>query len=188
MKNAHTRRRREQANARLRRLVAIDPLTGVYNRTGLEQEVLGDHGRSTVHVRAFNVDGFKTLNDTYGHVFGDEVLIHLARTLAAAVAADTAATAAGLGPPVVGRTGGDRFVVIEADPPSPTLADRLRRAVLAFPVGVSVSVGESTGPLADTTGMWSLIAQAEAALVRPVPPRRTGPGGVATGTVPPRLG
>ncbi|MEO5833068.1 MAG: diguanylate cyclase [Nakamurella sp.] len=180
------RQRREEANRRLRRLVAIDPLTGVFNRVGLEHEVLRDLGGETVRVQAYNIDGFKALNDTYGHVFGDEVLAHLASTLAGTVAATLAASApvAGWRPPLVGRTGGDRFIVIDRDPATPALTDRLRRAVRAFPVEVSVSVGEAVGPVDDAAGVWALIARAEAALVRPTAPRRSGPGGVATGTGP----
>lgn len=185
------RQRREEANARLRRLVAIDPLTGVYNRTGMEHAVLRDLGGHPVRVYAFNIDGFKALNDTYGHVFGDEVLAHLAHTLASTVAATVGVSmpVAGRRAPVVGRTGGDRFVVVDREPPVPTLVDRLCRAIQTFPAGISVSMGQAAGTAVDGAELWLLIARAEAALVRPTPAatpatRRPGTGGMATGAGP----
>ncbi len=169
------RQRRERASAQLRRLVAIDPLTGVYNRTGLQHEVLRDTG-DVLHVQAFNIRGFKWLNDTYGHVFGDEVLVQLANTLAGALTTPGGDTPAGPEAPMVGRTGGDRFVVIDRHPPSPALTDRLHRAVGSFPAAVSVSMGAADGPVHDVADLWSLIGRAEAAVSSSARPARTAPG------------
>ncbi len=176
------RQRRERANTRLRRLVSIDPLTGVHNRPGLAHGALGGAG-DEVRVLAFNVVGFKLLNDTYGHVFGDAVLVQVARTLATAVAATALPAAAGAGfrVPVVGRTGGDRFVVAAPEPIDPALRDRILRNLQAFPAEVVVATGEACGVAGTAAELWALIAAAEAALVRPTPSRRPGSGGVTTG-------
>jgi diguanylate cyclase (GGDEF)-like protein len=176
------RQGRERANNRLRGLISVDPLTGVHNRGGLEHGVLnGDD--VDVQVLTFDVVGFKAHNDTYGHVFGDEVLVHLARALATAVAEATAPTTAGRRGrvPVVGRTGGDHFVVVAPEPVDPVLPDRIGRMLQTFPPQVVVATGGAGGRVRTAADLWSLIAAAEATSVRPAAVRRPGPGGIAAG-------
>ena len=71
---------------RLRRLSTLDALTGALNRAGLEIQgkrvgLRAQRGRRSLAVIMIDVDFFKTINDTYGHPVGDEVLRHLARIL-----------------------------------------------------------------------------------------------------------
>ncbi|WP_111766880.1 GGDEF domain-containing protein [Nakamurella deserti] len=178
------RQRRERANTRLRRLASIDPLTGVLNRTGLEHHVIRGTTGGDVRILTFDVVGFKSLNDTYGHVFGDEVLVHVARALTTAVATTLPADrTGGTAPPdpVVGRTGGDRFVVAGPEPLDPALPGRIARTLQTFPAEVAVATGEAVGPVRDAAGFWALIATAETTMVRPAVSRRPGTGGITTG-------
>ena len=91
--------------SRLRDLAASDPLTGIANRRffdeTLEQAVAG-HG--VVGVALIDMDGFKQINDTHGHLVGDQTLIATAERVTAAVGS------AG----VVARFGGDEIVVLLA--------------------------------------------------------------------------
>jgi diguanylate cyclase (GGDEF)-like protein len=87
--------RRNLAEAALR-----DPLTGLYNRTGLDQAMglLGVPGGALVYL---DLDHFKALNDQLGHPAGDSALVHLARLLTQAVRAQD----------TVARIGGEEFAI-----------------------------------------------------------------------------
>jgi diguanylate cyclase (GGDEF)-like protein/PAS domain S-box-containing protein len=104
----------------LRRRAEHDELTGLLNRRGLEDRI-ADHleaGRDPVVV-LIDLDGFKEINDRFGHDAGDEVLGVLGRRLAAR-----------LPPPVaVARWGGDEFVAVAPQRPD---------AVTADPAGIDV--------------------------------------------------
>jgi len=91
----------------LERMAITDELTGLLNRRGFEAEF----GQALALARRYNepgvlvyvdLDGFKLVNDTYGHAAGDEVLRRVARLLSGAVRATD----------VVGRLGGDEFAVL----------------------------------------------------------------------------
>ncbi len=98
---------RKALEARFAEQALHDPLTGLANRTLLVDRLrleLARSGRTGAGVAVFylDVDGFKAINDRWGHAAGDEVLVRLARRLARAVRpGDT-----------VGRIGGDEFVVV----------------------------------------------------------------------------
>jgi len=84
-----------------------DPLTGVLNRRGFVRElaraaaVLERH-ESPAALLFVDLDGFKGLNDRYGHAMGDAALAHVARLLEAHVRIEDR----------VGRIGGDEFAVL----------------------------------------------------------------------------
>jgi diguanylate cyclase (GGDEF)-like protein len=86
-----------------------DPLTGLPNRVVLGERLEWAFSRRVGSQRhallLFDIDGFKDINDTYGHPVGDELLIEVARRLLAAV--PTGAT--------VARVGGDEFAVLVED-------------------------------------------------------------------------
>jgi diguanylate cyclase (GGDEF)-like protein len=112
---------------RLRMRAFVDALTGVWNRGAildqLEREM--DRARRTdedLSLVILDIDFFKKVNDTYGHLAGDEVLKEICERLKASVRAYDA----------VGRYGGEEFVVVypAADLTQATAqAERLRRAV-----------------------------------------------------------
>lgn len=85
----------------------MDPLTGVSNRAGLDQAIgmaLADasSGQARLALAVVDIDHFKRLNDTCGHQAGDEILRVVGRALVAATRSSD----------LVGRMGGDEFVVI----------------------------------------------------------------------------
>ncbi|MFG1608771.1 putative bifunctional diguanylate cyclase/phosphodiesterase [Actinoplanes sp. NPDC049265] len=108
-----------------------DHLTGLANRVGLQQVLdrclrRGEH----VAVLAIDLDGFKSVNDTYGHFAGDLVLMEFAQVLRGSVRAGDLAA----------RVGGDEFLVLARDLGRPedarAIADRIQSAAHARPVRV----------------------------------------------------
>ena len=83
--------------SRIENLSLIDPLTGVYNRRGFFQHV-NDDSRGSVVI--FDVDKFKKINDTYGHQFGDKVLIYTVKMCKSALRSTD----------ILARYGGDEFI------------------------------------------------------------------------------
>ncbi|RDI63188.1 GGDEF domain-containing protein [Nocardia pseudobrasiliensis] len=128
-----------------------DPLTGLLNRRGLDSRVqrfAGTACREGVYVVTLDLDRFKSVNDTFGHPVGDEVLIRTADCLRAASPRGA----------VVARTGGEEFAVVGRlhGQSVEEVAERLRGAIEAMaglPVTVTASVGaafsDSPVPLAE---------------------------------------
>jgi len=155
------------AHARLAARASLDALTGLYNRghlPALETElaaalVTGEPASLLV----LDVDRFKEINDSHGHLAGDRVLIQIARTLKR--------NARTTDMPV--RYGGDEFLVLLVGLDAEAafaLAERLRLAIAEVNVKhdssvlrATVSVGVATAD-ADTQGLSALIARADNAL------------------------
>ncbi|MDZ7678548.1 MAG: diguanylate cyclase [Acidimicrobiales bacterium] len=134
---------------------AHDPLTGLPNRHSLERITRDlcerSPGRSDIGAVFIDLDDFKAVNDTYGHQAGDHVLVAVAQRVASVIRAED----------VVGRYGGDEFVVIcprLTDPAVLTaVAQRVTHAIAdtaivddAHEYRVGASVGTSLGPGEDT--------------------------------------
>lgn len=124
-----------------------DPLTGLLNRAALHRllQCRLDRGEPTM-VAYIDLDGFKAVNDTWGHERGDQLLAAVAQSLRAAVG-DTAHLA---------RLGGDEFVII-TDPQAHSyeqLGNQLQGAVTAVTrsdgLGITCSVGLSVALDEDT--------------------------------------
>ena len=130
----------ETANQRLRRLVAVDALTGIANRRHfdrvLDREVRRARREQLLLSLIFlDLDDFKHFNDTYGHSQGDEVLRRVARTL------DESFRRGG---DLVARYGGEEFAVIlpGVDAHRAGLyAERLRRRIWRM----AISIGPGPG-------------------------------------------
>lgn len=92
----------EKANRRIRDQAAHDELTGLFNRTSLTADVAGRLKRSEPFALVMlDLDRFKEINDTFGHEYGDQVLIETARRLQSiSREQDT-----------VARLGGDEFAI-----------------------------------------------------------------------------
>src|SRR3954447_10789103 len=131
-----------------------DPLTGLANRALCRDRIghalaLSEREGSAAAVLFVDVDNFKRVNDLYGHAAGDDLLIGLARRMAAAVRpADT-----------VARLGGDEFVVVCEDVDERTalaLGWRVASAVqepleaegtqLTASIGIALGTGTDTDP------------------------------------------
>lgn len=98
---------RVRMNDTVTRLAERDPLTGLYNRSVFLRRVDEALARcrgttKRVAVLFCDLDGFKTVNDWFGHAVGDELLVDVARSLEEALGADA----------VVARLGGDEFAVL----------------------------------------------------------------------------
>ena len=84
-----------------------DALTGVFNRRHLmgqldeEMRSAFDNG-SALSLCIFDIDHFKQVNDNYGHLYGDEVLVKIARTIASCLGENE----------IFGRYGGEEFIVV----------------------------------------------------------------------------
>jgi diguanylate cyclase len=139
-----------------------DPVTGLLNRTGLEQASATEDARHrrdghVVTVVVCDVDGLKRVNDTSGHHAGDALLHAVAQRLRETVRARD----------VLGRSGGDEFVVLlpEVSTDGVEVA-RVREALVDLPVSVGV---------ADTSDGRTLAharAQADATMYRAKAERR----------------
>ncbi|MEQ8334297.1 diguanylate cyclase [Nisaea sp.] len=147
-------------------LAVTDPLTGLYNRIKLDEEIGREIDRALRYGNAFGVimmdiDHFKQVNDMFGHQTGDRVLEEVARVL----------TETSRPTDIVGRWGGEEFLVVcpETDMPGLTAkAERFRRALEAY---TFPGVGQKTssfGIAAYQPGQDAkdLLSRADAALYR----------------------
>jgi diguanylate cyclase (GGDEF)-like protein len=139
----------DQEEAALRKVyeaAILDGLTGVFNRKHLEERIALELDFALRHdqplsVVIIDVDHFKKVNDTYGHLAGDAVLKSISSLVASMLRPSD----------LVGRYGGEEFVIVArgttvAD--AALLADRLREAVGKAPVtydGKEIRVTSSAG-------------------------------------------
>jgi two-component system cell cycle response regulator len=122
----------------LEQVSRTDHLTGLANRRHVEEQLRSVLASALRHdhpaaVLVIDVDHFKSINDQRGHAAGDQVLIQIASTLAAAVRTED----------ILGRWGGEEFIVVAADTgceAAAVLGERLRAAVAAA-APVTVSIG-----------------------------------------------
>lgn len=161
-----------QAQSRQLELLAQhDGLTGLVNVRQLtrllEQALVRAARRETVVVVMFiDLDGFKAVNDTWGHATGDLVLQEVARRVRARLRAED----------TLARLGGDEFVILLEDTNSPEGALRVAQAALAaiegigeaggHPVRISASIGiaSARGAGDAARGAEALLADADRAM------------------------
>lgn len=158
--------------ARARRLATVDELTGLLNRHGVRERLRGivglaDRTGQPVMVVFLDVRGLKAANDTLGHEVGDRLLRAVADSLTGVARAGD----------VIGRWGGDEFVIVGLGLPSDPstlearLEERIRRAGSDARCGpVRVSAGAAArripaGPDA-AADIDALIAEADADMYR----------------------
>lgn len=136
---------RDLLTDQLRHQAMYDALTDLPNRVLLEQLLLqacaNPVRRGRLAVLLIDLDGFKDVNDSYGHAVGDAVLVAVAGRIQAGVRAeDTAA-----------RLGGDEFIVVLSDSPGEAHAADLGRRLIdalgqPYEIGdLRISVSASVG-------------------------------------------
>jgi diguanylate cyclase (GGDEF)-like protein len=114
--------RQERAEALLR--AETDPLTGLFNRAGFEHRLNAElhAGQNKIALLLVDLDRFKPVNDTLGHAAGDIVLRQVAERLRLTVRT---------GIDLVGRQGGDEFVVALVGVRSPSQAEAVAGKIIA---------------------------------------------------------
>jgi diguanylate cyclase (GGDEF)-like protein len=159
------------AHDRLQRLAALDPLTGIYNRRfGLDRlrEEFGRSVRSNtpLGVLMFDLDHFKAVNDTYGHLVGDRIIKSICAIARSSLREGD----------VLLRYGGEEFVAVLPAASSEDLrvvGERLRKTVedsaLADgqkTVRVTVSIGGAAYPNQNVENEEVLLRLSDEALYR----------------------
>jgi diguanylate cyclase (GGDEF)-like protein/PAS domain S-box-containing protein len=157
-----------QTQERLTHLANVDVLSGLPNR-GRVRQLLGEAlrhattGNVPCAIMFLDLDGFKPVNDTFGHPKGDAVLRAVAKRLVDEVGVDGH----------VGRMGGDEFAIVLTDAQSrkmvEELADRIIKTIKEpymidqMEIRIGVSIGCAFGPI-DGATVDDLILKADLAL------------------------
>lgn len=153
----------------LETIVLTDPLSGCYNRRGLNQLAEREVSRAvrakkSISVLAIDVDHFKHINDEYGHLTGDEVIREVGALLRETVREVD----------VVARIGGEEFTILVPDSNDEgalILAERVMHAFRAHQFRslpperrITTSVGVAAAPARDDEIAKTLLARADEAL------------------------
>ncbi|HEX9940980.1 MAG TPA: GGDEF domain-containing protein [Thermoanaerobaculia bacterium] len=131
-------------------LVAKDGLTEIFNKRKFEEELQREYARAVRHQRPlsliiFDLDEFKTINDTYGHLCGDFILKQVASLARDLVRPEQ----------VLARVGGDEFVILAPETAAEgaeALASKLRERV----GGYEHSYGDARIPVSCSFGIAQL--------------------------------
>lgn len=110
----------------LQHQVDYDPLTGVYNRRHIDKNLnsyveLARKRRKNLGIAMVDIDSFKELNDTQGHLAGDAALQEIAKVLQSNIALSKG--------DFVARFGGDEFMIVCRDIPAPIFKQRMEAIV-----------------------------------------------------------
>jgi len=154
---------------RLQRLAALDPLTNVYNRRfGMsrlhEEFARAVRNNSAMAVLMLDIDNFKELNDTYGHMTGDKVILNVVQAVKSNLReGDTLV-----------RYGGEEFMLLlpgASMEDGKLIGERIRRTIMdtylkegGQEIGQTVSLGIAACPDERVEGEDDLIRLADAAL------------------------
>ncbi len=150
-----------------RTAASTDSLTGLLNRRAFLESARGlalrsKKSKKPVSLLMFDLDRFKSINDTYGHATGDEALRIFATSVRNSMRLDD----------VIGRLGGEEFAaIVDADSDNTLrIAERVRMGfekdavvIAGHEIGSTVSIGVATAP-ADPDAIERLLARADTAL------------------------
>ncbi|MDA1080275.1 MAG: diguanylate cyclase [Gemmatimonadetes bacterium] len=158
-------------NTRLEVLAHTDPLTQALNRRALTVRLVSEMDRARrynadLSMLMVDLDHFKSVNDTHGHLVGDDVLREVAHLLQESVRSVD----------FVARYGGEEFVVVLPETEAPgavKFAERMRERIAATAfvsdrgsVRITASIGVASYPLGDVHTVDDLFARADEALYR----------------------
>ncbi|MBB1594275.1 PleD family two-component system response regulator [Achromobacter sp. UMC46] len=179
-----------ESNMELRRLTNSDGLTGLGNRRYFDEYLNAEWQRARrdgreISMLMIDVDHFKSYNDTYGHIAGDEALKRVANTIFASCDRSTDLAA---------RFGGEEFALVLPGTPAGSArlaAEKLRRAVEAMQIPqkdtgsgpwLTVSIGTATAVPTQDQPCTDLILVADRGLYQA---KRQGRNRVVPGQMPP---
>lgn len=157
----------EEKNAALLKLSETDTLTGLDNRRVLHQKLsqsilLSERYRFPLSIIMIDIDHFKMINDTHGHLVGDEALVALSATLQKSIRSSD----------FVGRFGGEEFLVGLSHTDlenAHMVAEKIRTTVQAMEfsnAGLHATISCGIAMLIANEGMNGLISRADKALYR----------------------
>lgn len=146
----------------LEKLVEQDAMTQLFNRTAIENKVdqfLQSHEGSFAFLM-LDVDNFKNINDTFGHPFGDRILMDVASVLRKVYPSDA----------YLARTGGDEFALfLTGDFPDDVVEAQAQRLLDGFrslslrhncQVGCSIGITRSTPRLCSFSKLFAVVDKA----------------------------
>ena len=154
----------EKQNRELEVLSTTDRLTGVYNRSKLDEILQRELDRSQRYNQSFgcaiaDIDNFKHTNDTYGHLVGDKVLVELSSLISSSIRESD----------YFGRWGGEEFLIIAPQIDKEgfdTLLNKIRKVVGNHPLGEvgtkTISIGGAIYEQNDTK--FTIVKRADDAL------------------------
>jgi len=152
-------------NAQLYEMATLDPLTGVYVRRFFKKALIREirtafRSQTPLVLLMTDVDGLKRINDTAGHLAGDQALAIMGKVLRQATRSTDLA----------GRYGGDEFAIVLPQTRSED-AERVGQRILNFLQDQSVSGSNGDLPLRSSVGLSVLVPHtfAPADIPRPVP-------------------
>ena len=139
-----------------------DALTGAYTHGYLHEILELEIQHSLTHktplsILILDIDDFKRINDSHGHLFGDRVIKETAETISANIRSED----------ILGRYGGDEFFVIMPGADQETarqVANRICQSIAKNGYMATVSIGATTFAGDDKKGVKDLIAAADANL------------------------
>jgi diguanylate cyclase (GGDEF)-like protein len=160
---------RHRALQELERAAQQDALTGVANRRALEGTLNTRRDRGDeVLVAYLDLDGFKSVNDNFGHEAGDAVLVTVADRLRNSLRNDD----------IVARVGGDEFVLVFASPvPDAEPMCRRLESIVAAPIDIGtrmVTVNASIGTSLGVPSIDDLVRLADQQMLAQKALRRNG--------------
>lgn len=168
--------RRAKRYAALRRDSLHDALTGVLNRQGFAElfrsfSSLLSRRSGTLSLLLVDVDDFKRVNDSHGHVVGDRALWQVARTLASSIRASDS----------IGRWGGDEFVILAPEADQDTAESLRQRMCTLCPIALAGAHGELSLTLSigaatyrDGESLEALVGRADEAMYSAKKSRKGG--------------
>jgi diguanylate cyclase (GGDEF)-like protein len=150
-------------------LAAVDSLTGLYNRRFGSKRLQEEYGRAIrsntpISLLMFDIDHFKNVNDTYGHLNGDRVLVNVAKIATTAIREGD----------VLLRYGGEEFLCVlpgANQKDAMLVAERIRIMVMDSSlkhaeqeIKVTVSLGTATFPNPNIASCEQFVKYADEAM------------------------